>query len=296
MTIALAQYPLTEHSTLTDWQAHIRCWVEEALSSGAGLLVFPEYGSMELVSLLKQEVRNDLAGQIAAMQELLPDFTATFRSLATEYDCIIVAPTFPVRQENGSYTNRAFVYGPEGEGYQDKWFMTRFEHEEWGISPGDRSLTLFETATGNFGIQICYDVEFPTGTHLLARAGADCILAPSCTETVRGATRVHVGARARALEQQLFTGVSQTINQALWSPAVDLNYGYAAVYSSADHGLPEEGILAAGTPEQPHWVIQQLDFSLNRHIRDNGQVFNFRDSQASGNSIESSTVLRIRLN
>jgi predicted amidohydrolase len=113
----------------------------------------------------------------------------------------------------------------------------------------------------------------------LAANGAQLILAPSCTETIRGATRVHIGARARAMEQQVFTAVSQTINEALWSPAVDINYGYAGVYSSPDVDLPEEGILSLGTPELPGWHYQELELSKNDYLREKGQVFNYKDSQ-----------------
>ena len=69
------------------------------------------------------------------------------------------------------------------------------------------------------GIAICYDIEFPLIAHAMARAGAELILAPSCTDTIAGANRVHVGARARALENQVYVAVAPTVGQAPWSPA-----------------------------------------------------------------------------
>ena len=49
--IAAAQYPLDELKDLAAYEAKITRWVEEAVNAGAGLLVFPEYGSMELASI-----------------------------------------------------------------------------------------------------------------------------------------------------------------------------------------------------------------------------------------------------
>ena len=276
--IALAQYPITFHRSLEDWKTHTEKWIEEACSQGAQILTFPEYGSMELTSLFSEAVRNDLKLQIDQMQELLPYFIQSFREFAQKYHCVIVAPSFPV--DLGEKTvNRCFVFSENTFSYQDKHFMTRFEDESWGISSSDGVLRLFDTPFGKFGIQICFDIEFPIGGHLLAEAGAEFILVPSCTETLKGATRVHIGARARAMEQQLFTGVSQTIGEALWSPAVDINYGYTAVYTSPDGDFDNEGILAKEKAQTSGWLIETLDLSKNAEIRANGQVLNFKHSQ-----------------
>ncbi len=277
--IAAAQYPITEHASFAAWAEHTEKWIAEAAIKGAELLIFPEYGSMELVSIFTKEIRNDIRRQVKELDLLKEDFCATFVALAAKYKVVIVAPSIPII-EDGRHVNRAYVFSPNGlVGYQDKLFMTRFENEEWGIASGEKILTLFEASWGSFGIQICYDVEFGIGTHLLGNAGATLVVAPSCTETLRGATRVHVGARARAMEKQLYTAVSQTVGNALWSPAVDTNFGYAATYCTPDKDLPEEGIIATMTPQQEGWLITSLDFDKIDAVRENGQVFNYKDHQ-----------------
>lgn len=277
VTIASAQYPITEHPDFTSWQRHTEKWVADAAIRGAELLLFPEYGAMELVSIFKDDIRNDIRRQIHTLNNLKADFCATFKTLARKYGVIIVAPSIPVI-EGSQKLNRAFVFSANGlAGYQDKFFMTRFENEHWGIDSAPKQLTVFDASWGKFGIQICYDVEFPLGSQKLCEAGAKLILAPSCTETIRGATRVHVGARARALENQAYTVVSQTIGEAAWSPAVDLNYGYAAFYTTPDKDLPEEGIIASETPQKEGWLIQTINFSLTDEVRRDGHVFNFKD-------------------
>ncbi|SDG95452.1 Predicted amidohydrolase [Dyadobacter soli] len=277
VTVASAQYPITEHPDFASWQAHTEKWVSDAAIRGAELLLFPEYGAMELVSIFDDEIRNDIRRQITELNNLKNDFCATFETLARKYRVTIVAPSIPVI-ENGLNLNRAFVFSVNGlAGYQDKFFMTRFENEHWGIESAPKQLTVFEAPWGKFGIQICYDVEFPIGAQKLCEAGAKLILSPSCTETIRGATRVHVGARARALENQAYTIVSQTVGEAAWSPAVDINYGYAACYTTPDKDMPEEGIISSKTPQEPGWLIQTIDFSLVDEVRRDGHVFNFKD-------------------
>ncbi|PWK18901.1 putative amidohydrolase [Arcicella aurantiaca] len=276
--IATAQYPITFHKDIEDWKIYTENWVKSAIEQKAELLLFPEYGSMELTSLFSEEIRQDLRKQVLEMDSLKDVFCETYSNLAKQFEVIIVAPSFPVLEDDKIY-NRVFVFSKNGlVGYQDKFFMTRFENEEWGIASAPKVLSVFETKWGSFGIQICYDVEFPIGSQLLCANGANLILAPSCTETIRGATRVHVGARARALENQCYVAVSQTIENAEWSPAVDINFGYAAIYTSPDKNLPEEGIVNIQNPQTEGWLIQELDFDLIENVRQDGQVFNFKDS------------------
>jgi predicted amidohydrolase len=279
VTIASAQYPITEHLDFNSWEKHIESWVADAAGKDAVLLLFPEYGAMELVSIFAEDIRNDIRRQVKELNAIKADFCNVFEKLAKKYNVVIVAPSIPVI-DSGKNLNRAYVFSAAGlAGYQDKFFMTRFENEQWGIESAPKILTLFDASWGKFGIQICYDVEFAIGSQMLCSAGASLLLAPSCTETIRGSTRVHVGARARALENQAYTVVSQTVGEALWSPAVDINYGYAAFYSTPDKDLPEEGIVSGMTPQREGWLIQELDFSKIDDVREDGAVFNFKDHQ-----------------
>ena len=288
--IAGAQYPITQHNSFEDWRHHVERWVADAALKRAQLLLFPEYGAMELTSIFEDGARNDIRRQVVELNALKDDYCSVFSDLAKKFNVVIVAPTIPVI-DHGRNVNRAYVFSPRGlAGYQDKFFMTRFENEEWGIQSGDKILTVFETPWGSFGIQICYDLEFFIGSQLLSNAGASLILAPSCTETIRGATRVHIGARARALENQLYTVVSQTVGNALWSPAVDINYGFAAFYATPDSNLPEEGIIATMQPQKEGWLIEELDFAKIDEVRNSGQVFNFKDGQSVRTSLMNQTI------
>jgi predicted amidohydrolase len=295
LLLATAQYPITFHAHADDWAAHTAAWVREAAARDARLLLFPEYASMELASLMPEDARRDLHAQIRQITLLQPHFMAVFGQLAQQYGLMIAAPSIPVQVADKTF-NRCYVFGPEGlAGYQDKWFMTRFEKEEWFIDAGKPELSVFQSEWGAFGVQTCYDVEFPVGSALLCRAGAHLILAPSCTETIRGATRVHVGARARALENQCYVAVSQVVGEALWSPAVDINYGYTAVYSTPDTGLPEEGVLALAPPQQPGWLYQLLDWAALETVRETGAVLNAKDHGTIRYDFSELAVKKVRI-
>lgn len=275
--LAAAQYPVDRLERWEDYRAKLQRWVAEAAEAGARLLVFPEYASMELASLFGDEVAASLSAQLQALQTVLADYRQLHAELARRYGVYLLAGSFPVRDEDGLYRNRAYLYGPDGgEEFQDKLIMTRFENEQWGISAG-RKLKVFDTALGRLGVCICYDSEFPLLARAQVEAGADLILVPSCTDTDAGYHRVRLSAQARALENQCYAVQSPLVGEAPWSAAVDVNLGAAAVYTPVDYGFPANGVLAQGERDRPQWVYAEVDLARARELRGSGQVLNFRD-------------------
>lgn len=294
VTIAAAQYPVVEHKSFDHWRTHMEEWISGAVKEGAQLLLFPEYGSLDLLTVLPGMEGRSVSCQIREMVVLQDNFCSAFAEWARKYNIAIVAPSFPV-QEAGKTINRAFVFSANGMvGYQDKLFTTRFEAEDWKVDRAPKVLTVFEASWGSFGIQICYDIEFALGAKLLASAGASFILAPSCTETPHGSSRVHIGARARALETQSFSVVSQTIENAPWSPAIAENYGQAAVYSPPVLDMPADGIVEEMIPQLPGWLFQSLDLSHIGTLRNEGKVLNFKDQQRYNAEFPDEEVTLIR--
>lgn len=274
--VATAQYPISYFERFEEFEAKLESWVAQAVSAGAQLLVFPEYAALELVSLFDAKVQRSLPQQLVALQDLLPNYLDCYRALAIKHGVHILAGSIPVR-DNGRYFNRAYLLAPCGEyGFQDKSIMTRFENEQWEISPGTE-LRLFDTAIGRIGIVICYDVEFPLLARAQAEAGAELILAPSCTDTVAGYHRVRIGAQARALENQCHVVQAVVVGTAEWSPAVDINVGAAALYSPVDIGFPADGIVSIGERDQPGWVYGTAKLKRAQRVRRSGQVLNFQD-------------------
>lgn len=275
--IATAQYPIGSPMSWAEYEAKIASWIHDAATAGASVLVFPEYFSMELVHLFADPIRKSLSLQLESLQEVAQPFIDLFSQQALANKLHIVAGTFPIRDADGLYRNRCFLFYPDGHhAHQDKVQMTRFENEQWKISPGNHIRT-FDTDLGRIGINICYDSEFPILARRQVEAGADLIVVPSCTDTLAGYWRVRIGCQARALENQCYVVQSPTVGQAPWSEAVDVNIGAAAVYTPVDYGFPDNGVLNVGELNQPQWVYADVDLANIAHIRSNGQVFNHRD-------------------
>ncbi|MDP4991589.1 MAG: carbon-nitrogen hydrolase family protein [Marivita lacus] len=287
MKIATAAYPM---DFLNSWEAYddkLTRWVSEAAGSGADLLVFPEYGAMELATLAGRDVARDLEASLRAVSDRIPEADGLHARLAQEFGVHILAASAPVFDADlgDRPVNRARFFAPNGDmGAQDKQIMTRFEREVWGVIGGG-PLHLFDTALGKIGILICYDSEFP----LLGRAvaGADLILVPSCTEALAGYSRVRIGALARALENQCVTVMSSTVGACDWSEAVDENTGMGGIFGPPDTGFPPTGVIAEGRLNQPGWTYAEVDLEQIAHVRADGVVLNRRhwDEQSGRDSI-----------
>ena len=275
--IASAQYDISFLETWGNFEAKVRRWVDEAVTNQADILLFPEYACMELASLFAKDVYSSLSGQLEALQTLLPDYLALFKSLAVNHGVYIQAGTFPVKHANGEFRNHAYFFTPQGEvDFQEKLTMTRFENEQWHISRG-LEIKTFDTVFGKVAINICYDSEFPHYARLQVERGVALILVPSCTDTQAGYYRVRIGCQARALENQCYVVQASLVGNAPWSEAVDLNCGAAAIYTPVDRGFPDNGILAIGEYNVPQWVYAELDLAGVTRVRLEGQVFNYQD-------------------
>lgn len=269
MRIAAAAYPLDWLDDFAAYEAKLTRWVADA--AGADLLVFPEYGAMELASLGGRAVAADLEASLHEVARHAGAVTDLHARLAAEQGCHILAASGPVF-EGARPVNRAVLYGPDGRiGHQDKQIMTRFERETWHVA-GNPGLRVFDTALGRIGILICYDSEFPLLGRVLAEAGVEVLLVPSCTDTVAGFNRVRIGAMARALESQCVVVHAPTVGDCGWSPAVDENRGRAAFYGPPDGFWPETGIIAEGGMDSPGWVVAEIDLARVARSRREGAV------------------------
>lgn len=273
LRVALAQYPLERPADFSAWAGKQADWIGRAAGQGAQLLVFPEYGSMELAGLAEPHATR--TGRLAAVARQKDAFLAVFAEQAARHRAHILAPSLPVRQEDGTFRNTAFLVAPNGAcGAQEKIVMTCFERDEWGIAAG-QGVRLFNTDLGRIGVAICYDIEFPNLARRQAEAYAQLILVPSCTDTPAGAGRVRIGAQARALENQCYVVTAPTIGAVDWLPEMDVNTGTAGAFAPPDGDFPADGVLAMAMPGQAAWLFVDLDFARLDRLRHQGAVRGF---------------------
>jgi len=274
MKLATAAYPLDPLRNWAEYSEKLTSWVSEAAGQGAELLVFPEYGAMELSMLDGPSVAGVLEKSVHAVSNRIADVDDLHADLATRFKVHILAASAPVFDESiGTRpVNRARLFSPTGgRGVQDKQIMTRFERDPWNVIPGG-PLQVFETSLGRIGVLTCYDSEFP----MLGRAvsEADLILSPSCTKALAGYWRVRIGAMARALENQCVSVMASLVGAAPWLPAVENATGMGGVFGPPDTGFPATGILAEGILNTPGWTYGVVDLSTIANVRADGTVLN----------------------
>jgi predicted amidohydrolase len=276
LTIAAAAYPLTWLDGFDAFEAKLAAWVGQAAGQGADLVVFPEYAAMELASLGGAAAAGDLEGALREAARHRAAADAVQLRLAAAHGVHILGGSGPVWAGGARPVNRATLYGPAGiVGHQDKQIMTRFEREEWFVEPGG-PLAVLDTPLAPLGVLICYDSEFPLLARHLVERGAEILLAPSCTETLAGFTRVRVGSMARALENQCVVVQSPLVGEAPWCAGCEENRGRAAIYGPPDRGWPETGILAETPMDEPGWAVATVSRAAIAAVRADGRVLNHR--------------------
>jgi predicted amidohydrolase len=275
LRLGLLQYPVERPASIAAFGTKLDRWLAEA-APRADLLVLPEYAAVELGAGLVGRDATDEPTELAAMVARAPDILAEMQAAARRHGTWLLAGTLPMR-DGDRVVARAPLIAPDGRtAFQEKRAMTRFEDERWGIHSGAPP-RVFDTPWGRLGISICYDVEFPKHVRAQVEAGAWAILAPSCTDSPHGFTRVSVSAAARAIENQCYVACTPTVGEAPWSAALDVNRGRAMVFCPADRGFPADGVLAAGEMDAAGWVFAELDPARIEEVRANGAVRNHRD-------------------
>jgi len=276
--VASLQYYVRPVDRFEAFRDQVVALVDTAADYGCRLLVFPEYFTVQLLTL--GDLKQPMPRQVRALAHHVPAFIELMSGLARRHGIYIVAGTIPV-QEDGPDTvfNESFFFGPKGDhGVQGKLHMTRFETEEWLVSPRS-TLKVFETDFGKLAIAICYDVEFPEVARAAAQAGANILVVPSCTDDRHGFLRVRYCAQARAIENQMYVIVSHTVGSIPVAPAVSLNYGQAAILTPSDFPFSRDGVLAEGQPNLEMMVIGELNLLTIHESRTTGTVIPLHDSQ-----------------
>lgn len=270
MRVAAAAWPLEWHADRDAYAAKLARWFDTAR---ADLLVFPEYAGME-ASLVAPPPRDTPGAWIDLAAASAPWVLGLHVELARRHGVHCLMGSLPVASPAGP-VNRAYLVSPAGAVlWQDKRIPTPWERTHTALVPGD-PLTVAQTALGRVGVLVCHDAEFPDHARALR---CDLLLIPACTDTDRGAARVRVAARARALEGTCVAIMAQTVGEVPGCCFLDANSGRAGIYAPPDAGVPPDGILAESAPRQPGWVRADIPVDALARLREGlGEVAIARD-------------------
>ncbi len=278
--IATLQYFVRPIKDFAQFREQVAGLVHTAADYDCDLVVFPEYFTVQLLTL--GDIHRPMDEQVRALAQRVPEYVDLFESLARSCGIHIVAGSIPTLDPGDAdkVHNDSFMFAPDGSHeVQGKLNMTRFEKEHWRVSPRD-TLRVFDTPMGRIAIAICYDVEFPELCRAAAHAGVLILIVPSYTDDRQGFIRVRYCAQARAIENQMFVVNAATVGSLPMVPAVSLNYGQASILTPSDFPFARDGILAEGIPNQETMVIGELALDVLRRNRLHGTVRPLKDSQS----------------
>lgn len=293
LRVASLQYYIRPVQRWEQFAEQVEALVWTAQDYHAKLLVFPEYFTCQLLTL--NDTRMNIRQQIRHLAKFEPRIVELMQRLAKESGMYIVGGTLPAVDPPDEETvyNECYIYSPNGEwDVQGKLHMTRFEREEWLVSP-HKKFKVFDTEVGKMAITICYDAEFPELARAAAREGAYLLIVPTCTDDRQGFLRVRYCCHARAIENQMFVVHSCTVGSLPMVPAVSLNYGQASILTPSDFAFARDGIAAEGQPNIETMVIADLDMDRIIESREKGTVLPLTDSVSTAEVVRNLEKVRL---
>ena len=260
-------------STLEKFFDQMEFFVDAVSDYKSDFILFPELFNAPLMAdfnhlNVTQSIR-ELAKYSDAIREKCIEFAIT-------YNINIISGSMPCIVD-GKLHNSGFLCRRDGswERY-DKVHLTPAETRNWAMKGGE-SIKVFDTDCGKIGIIICYDVEFPEYSRLLADQGMNILFVPFLTDTQNGYTRVRHCAMARAIENECYVAIAGAVGNLAKVNHMDIQYAQSAVFTPSDFAFPTTGIKAEATPNSEMTLIVDVNIDLLKDLHSHGSVQTLKD-------------------
>ncbi|MBK0369705.1 bifunctional GNAT family N-acetyltransferase/carbon-nitrogen hydrolase family protein [Flavobacterium agrisoli] len=199
-----------------------------------------------------------------------------FQEFAISYNINIITGSMPLL-ENGNLYNVGFLCKRDGTSEMyTKIHVTPNEVHHWGMKGGSEIKT-FDTDCGKIGIMICYDVEFPELSRIMANEGMNILFVPFLTDTQNAYTRVKHCSQARAIENECYVAIAGCVGNLPKVNNMDIQYAQAAVFTPSDFAFPSNGIKAEATPNTEMTLIVDVNLDLLKELHEHGSVRILKD-------------------
>lgn len=287
--VASAHYHMNPISSWEEIEGKVAGFVEHATKQHSQFLLLPEYFGIHYFNCLPESWSEQK--RFDALVEKHDRYIKLFSALATQHQIFIIGGSYPVKKE-GVLQNIATLFSPGGNVYtQEKLHITPTEREDWNYAAGD-SIQIFDTQFGKVAIQICYDIEFPEISRILALHGVEVIFVPFFTRDLFGYQRVRYCAQARAVENYFYTVISGSFGKQ--SLPYDLYcYSQSAILTPSDIGFPQNAIAVETSAEEETVITAVLDLDYLQKIRKSGTVRPLMDRRPEMYSLESKIPIEI---
>ena len=272
--VGLVQWQMRSYKTLDDVFEQVEFFVDAVSGYKSDFVLFPEYFNAPLMAKF-----NDMgeAQSIRALAQYTEEVRDRFMELAISYNINIITGSMPYVKEDGSLYNVGFLCRRDGtvEMYE-KVHVTPDEVKSWGLS-GGKMVRTFDTDCAKIGVLICYDVEFPELSRLMADQGMQILFVPFLTDTQNGYSRVRVCAQARAIENECFVVIAGSVGNLPRVHNMDIQYAQSGVFTPCDFAFPTDGKRAEATPNTEMILVSDVDLDLLNELHTYGSVRNLRD-------------------
>ena len=275
--VGLVQWQMRSYKTLDDVFEQVEFFVDAVSGYKSDFVLFPEYFNAPLMAKF-----NDMgeAQSIRALAQYTEEVRDRFMELAISYNINIITGSMPYVKEDGSLYNVGFLCRRDGtvEMYE-KVHVTPDEVKSWGLS-GGKMVRTFDTDCAKIGVLICYDVEFPELSRLMADQGMQILFVPFLTDTQNGYSRVRVCAQARAIENECFVVIAGSVGNLPRVHNMDIQYAQSGVFTPCDFAFPTDGKRAEATPNTEMILVSDVDLDLLNELHTYGSVRNMRDRRS----------------
>ena len=205
--LGLIQWQMRLYKNLEEVMQQAEYFIDAVSGYKSDFALFPEFFNAPLMSeynhLSEAEAIRKLAGYTEA-------FVRRFSKLAISYNINIITGSMPEIVNNNLYNVGYLCKRDGGVERYEKLHITPDEAKVWGMQGGNK-IQSFKTDCGKVGILICYDVEFPEVSRILANEGIDILFVPFLTDTQNGYARVRNCAHARAITGSRFAMVPPVV-------------------------------------------------------------------------------------
>ena len=271
--MGLVQWQMRGYSDLDDLMQQAEFFIDAVSGYRCDFALFPEFFNAPLMAAHNNLSESDAIRQLAGFTD---EIVTRFNKLAVSYNINIIGGSMPLF-ENGVLLNVGHLHRRDGstERYE-KIHVTPDEAKVWGLRGGNRVQT-FDTDCGKIGILICYDVEFPELSRLMALDGMDILFVPFLTDTQNGYSRVRNCAQARAIENECYVAIAGSVGNLPKVHNMDIQFAQSMVFTPCDFPFPTNGIKAEATQNTEMILVVDVDIDLLRQLNSFGSVRNLRD-------------------
>ncbi len=280
--LGLIQWQMRLYKDFEELMQQAEYFVDAVSGYRADFALFPEFFNAPLMAEYNHLSEAEAIRMLAGFTE---EITKRFAELAISYNINIITGSMPELVDGNLYNAGYLCKRDGGVERFVKLHITPDEAKVWGLQGGNIIKTI-DTDCGKIGVLICYDIEFPELSRMLAEDGIDILFVPFLTDTQNGYSRVRNCAQARAIENECYVAIAGSVGNLPKVHNMDIQYAQSMVFTPCDFSFPTNGIKAEATPNTEMILIADVDINLLRELNQFGSVRNLKDRRTDLYSIK----------